>query len=175
MAERLPSWEKIIRLKIGGFALWDAIFPNCRRLFTGSSAHCLLPGGTLDQLSPLIFQPSKVWPHPCRPTCTFQNQRQTSYPKKPLSLPPHFSPIPPTQTPVNVSLWISSTQYARCLFYCMLWQERRIKLPRLSERTSSLPYIIIITRFLGERKCSKSLKYKAIKTAGFYCHDCQCH
>lgn len=44
-----------------------------------------------------------------------------------------------------------------------LWQERRIKLPSLSKRTSTLPYIIIITSFLSGRKCSKSLQIQSNK------------
>lgn len=146
------------------FSPWDTNFPKCRRLFTVSSVHQLLPGGTWDQLSHLLFQLSQVWPHSCMPTWTFKNQRHTSHPGKPLCPP----------TPAHVSLWISSRQHASCLFHCVLWQERGIELPALSGRTSSLLYIIIITRFSGERKCSKSLQYKTIKTAVFYCHDCQC-
>lgn len=45
----------------------------------------------------------------------------------------------------------------------ILWQERRIKLLRLSKRTSTLPYIIIITGFLSGRKCSKSLQIQSNK------------
>lgn len=48
-------------------------------------------------------------------------------------------------------------------FIEILCQERRIKLLRLSKRTSTLPYIIIITSFLRGGKCSKSLQIQSNK------------
>lgn len=136
--------------------------------------HRLLPGGT--QMSYLVWYFSSVksshipacQPVPLNP--------QTSRPKKPLSTSLQKSiPYPPPNHEETSAYGFPQPNALGCLFYFVLWQERRIKLPGLSGRTSSLPYIIIITRSLGERKCSKSLKYKAIKTAGFYCRDCHCH
>lgn len=107
------------------------------------------------------------------PACTLKTHRQTSHPKKPLPASLHKSiPYPPPNHEQTSACEFPQPNALGCLFYFVLWQERRIKLPGLSGRTSSLPYIIIITRSLGERKCSKSLKYKAIKTAGSYCRDC---